>query len=178
MITSLQNDPIQNAIYNGIKKSIEVCIENDCFAAVTILVYSGIDTMAFLSMPPDQVEVNRNDFIKWCDKYLRLTGSNQIQGIEYYSARCSVLHSYGVESKLTRDGKARKIGYMDRANPEILYDPKIDPTFILLSIEALSKAFFRGIDQFLIDACAKPETKAIIESRLPKILIQFPAKQS
>jgi hypothetical protein len=79
MITSLRNDPIQNAIYNGIKKSIEVCIENDCFAAVTILVYSGIDTMAFLSMPPDQVEVNRNDFIKWCDKYMRLTGSNRFK---------------------------------------------------------------------------------------------------
>ncbi len=95
--------------------------------------------MAFLSMPPNQAEVNRNDFIKWCDKYLSLTGSNQIQGIEYYSARCSVLHSYGVESKLTRDGKARKIGNLDRADPEFVYDPKIEPNFLLVSIAGLAK---------------------------------------
>ena len=175
MARSLENDPIQNAIYGGIKRSIEVCMENNCFAAATILTYSGIDTMAYLSMPAGQVDVTRRDFIAWCDRFMRLPGNEQIAGIEYYGARCSTLHTYGVDSKLSREKKCRKIGYMDDSVPAVRFEASIAPDFLLLSVKALTEAFLNGIDSFLSDAYADIGKARLIEGRLPHILVQCDA---
>lgn len=51
MSQSLDRDPIVNVIYGGIKRGIEVCLENECWDSAVILTYSGIDTMAHLSIP-------------------------------------------------------------------------------------------------------------------------------
>ena len=102
---SFSRDPINIAIYDGIKRGINVCLQSECFGSAVILTYSGIDTMAFLSMPEKQTDVRRDDFVSWCDKYIRFSGNDQLTGLELYSARCAMLHSYGVESKLTRGGR-------------------------------------------------------------------------
>ena len=52
-------DPIINVIHNGIKRGIRVALENNCLPAALILIYSGIDTMAYLNMPADQDDVHR-----------------------------------------------------------------------------------------------------------------------
>lgn len=174
MAQSLQGDPVQNAIYGGIKRSIELCIENKCIAAAVILTYSGIDAMAYLSMPAGQVDVNRSDFIAWCNKFIQLPGNEQIDGVEYYGARFSILHTYGVESRLSREKKCRKIGYMDHGVPPIRFDATEDPDFLLLSVKAFTDAFLNGVDRFLINAFADTERASLIESRLPHILVQFP----
>jgi len=174
MENSFENDPIQNAIYGGIKRSIQLCMDNNCFAAAVILTYSGIDTMAYLSMPAGQVDVKRGDFVAWCDRYMLLPGDEQIAGLEYYGARCSTLHTYGVESKLSREGKCRRIGYMDHGIPVIRTNASANPDFLLLSIKALTSAFLCGVDRFLTDSFAKPELAHLIESRLPSLLMKFP----
>ena len=173
MTDTITNDPINNAIYDGIKRSIRVCLENNCVGAATILIYTGIDTMAYLSMPEKQSDVTKVDFAAWCDKYIRLSGPLQIRGIEYYGARCSMLHSYGIESKLSREGKCRKIGYMIRSIPVIRFDPQIDPDFLLLAIDALAEAFFVGVDRFLIDVFSDPRLSSTVNHRLQNIVVQY-----
>jgi hypothetical protein len=171
--TQFRNDPVNNAINDGIKKAIRACLGENCYGAATTLIYAGIDAMAFLSMPRGQNDVMRSDFTSWCDKYIRLSGATQIEGIEYYGARCAMLHSYGVASRLSREGKCRQIGYVDRSMPVVRYDPTIDPGFILLSIDALAQAFFQGVDRFLIDAFSDPDQASVVEARLRHIVVQY-----
>jgi hypothetical protein len=168
------DDPIQAAIYDGIKRSIKLCLDNDCFAAALTLIYSGIDTMAALGMPETQEDVKPRDYVAWCEGFLKIPGNVPVTGIEWYAARCAVLHTHGVQSKLSRQGKARKIGYMDKAIPEVVCRPEIDPTFIMVSIDALAQAFFDGIDKSLIYMFADSARRAIAEKRLPGLLVAGP----
>jgi hypothetical protein len=166
-------DPIQNAIYDDLKRGINVCLESQCYGCAVILIYSGIDAMAGLSISATQSKATRDDFAKWCDRYILFPGSVQLAGIELYSARCAVLHTYGVESDLTRDGKCRCIGYMDVSVPEIRQHSSVQD-LVLISITAFAKAFFEGINRFLVDLFADPARSAIAESRLQKLLTAFP----
>ena len=84
-----------------------------------------------------------------------------------------MLHSYGVESKLSREGKCRKIGYMDRSIPAVRFDPKIDPDFLLLAIDALAECFFIGIDRYLTDVFADPLLSSTVNRRLQNIVVQY-----
>jgi hypothetical protein len=167
-------DPIQSAIYDGIKRGIQLCIDNECYGCAMILLYSGIDMMANLSTPLSQSRVTRDDFTRWCDRYIRLPGAEQINGLELYSARCAVVHTYGVESDLTRDGRARQVAFADRCVPEVRFAPSVDPTLVIVSIDALAKAFFAGIDRYVMDLFSDPAKKSDAEARLKKLLTQYP----
>ena len=68
-------DPIQAAIYDCIKRSIKLCLDNRCFGAAVTLIYSGIDTMAALGMPDAQENVNHRDYVAWCERYLKMPGN-------------------------------------------------------------------------------------------------------
>lgn len=174
----MDKDPLQGAIYDGVKRSIVICLDNGCFGAAVALTYSGIDTMAFLGMAEEQQDVKATDFIAWCDRYLRLPGSIRIPGIEWYAARCALLHTYTVESKLSRQGRARKILYSDHAVPEIVYQPGIAHDCVLVSIRALTNAFFEGIDRSLIDVFKDSKRREIAEARLQGMLVCSPYKGS
>jgi hypothetical protein len=56
---------ITKAIYGGIKKGIQVAVENNCYGSAVILILSGIDSMAFLNMPKLQTDVKKADFTDW-----------------------------------------------------------------------------------------------------------------
>ena len=84
---------------------------------------------------------------------------------------CNV--AFGIESKLSREGKCRKIGYMIRSIPVIRFDPQIDPDFLLLAIDALAEAFFVGVDRFLIDVFSDPRLSSTVNRRLQNIVVQY-----
>ena len=169
----MDTDPLTNSIYQGIKRGIQTCIQNECLGSAVILIYSGIDTMAFLAMPENQTNVNRNDFISWCDKYIAFPGAEQVTGRELYSARCGMVHTYGVESNLTRNDDVRMIGYMDKSDPPILFEPKVE-NLVLVSIESLANAFHDGIDRFLVDLFSKNNNMEFIEKRMNKLCGTYP----
>ena len=168
------NDPINSAIYGGIKRGISVCLQNECWGSAVILIYSGIDAMAFLALPKDKVEVVETDFVGWCEKYIRFPGDEQISGMELYSARCGMVHTFGVESRKTRQNKCRLLGYTDRCDPAILYSREQRPDFALVSMEALANAFSAGVDKFLVDLFADSTQSAVAERRLNKLVVAFP----
>ena len=104
-MTDLQQDPIINAIYKGIKLDIETVLTHKRYRAAIILIYAGMDAMAFLDMPAGQDEVTRTDFMKWTDRYIRFPCKEQLTGADLYGARCSLLHVYGADSRMSRTGK-------------------------------------------------------------------------
>ena len=105
-MTNLQRDPIINAVQNGIKRDIEVALTNERYRAATILIYAGMDAMAFLNMPAGHTEVSRDDFIRWAERYVRFPCREQLTGADLYGARCAMLHAYGVVSRIVEPGIA------------------------------------------------------------------------
>lgn len=167
----LAEDPLHNAIHHGIKGDINCVFENQRYRAGVILIYSGIDAMAFLGMPANQFDVSGSDFIEWVERYIRFPGTEQLTGIDLYGARCAMLHSYGVKSKASRQGKCRMVAYMDRCHLPVIYSPSVSQDLVLVSIYALRDAFFGGIDSFLVDLFSDPERARTAENRLQQFTV-------
>jgi hypothetical protein len=172
-MSTFKNDPITNAIYNGIKRGIEITLENHCYGSAVNLIFSGMDTMAYLNMPAGQQDVERKDFILWVERYIKFPCKEQLTGLDLYGARCAMLHTYGARSKLSREGKCRMVCYMDRGIPEIRSKPGIDD-LVVVSISALADAFFKGIDKFLVDLFANKEKATVAEERLKELVQEYP----
>lgn len=173
-MASLARDPIINAVNNGIRRGISIAIDGGAFGSAAILIYSGMDSMAFLGMPTDQEDVTKRDFIAWADRYIRFPCEEQLSGADLYGARCAMLHNYSVFSRMSRNGECRVVGYADRCVPEVHYNSAINENVVVVSVSGLSEAFSRGIDQFLIDAFAVADRRQVLESRLRQLVQCMP----
>ena len=149
-------------------------MENECYGSAVILIYSGIDTMAYLSMPDGREDVKGPDFIKWADGYISFPCKEQVTGLELYGARCGMVHTYSIASRLSRQGKCRQIGYVDQSVPEVSYNPAISTDLVIVSISALAEAFFAGVDKFLVNSFADKDKAKTIEKRLQKLVHLLP----
>ena len=90
-------------------KAIDLCLSNHLRMPALILIYSGIDIMAALGRPRDKDEATRSDFIEWCDSFM-LNGSElSCTAIDLYAARCGIVHTYTMNSRLSKQGKAKEI---------------------------------------------------------------------
>lgn len=173
---SILGDSLHKVVQDGIKEDIESALRNGRFRAGLVLLYAGIDSMAWLGLPVGQDDVRGSDFIAWADRYIRFPCAQQVTGEEMYSARCALLHTSGIESKKTRARLCRMIGYADQSVPEVRFDPRIEPTFVIVSIEGLKTAFFKGVNDFLISSFASAEKRPRVEARLEKMVQTFPFK--
>ena len=85
-----------------------------------------------------------------------------------------MVHTYTVESRKTKSGSARTIGYLVGGNQSIVWDPKVASDMVLLRVETLRDAFFTAIDKFLMEAYADKQKQPILETRLRKLLNAMP----
>jgi hypothetical protein len=170
LMNSMQKGSISNVIHEGIKRGIEVLLEHGCYRSALILIYAGIDAMAFLSMPVGQQDVKGADFIAWAEKYIHFPSKEQLTGLELYGARCGLLHTYSVISKLSREGKCREVGYVDDSVPEVIYHPEKHADLVMVSVTGLAEAFFRGVDRFIIEAFGDPVRAPLAVERLQTLI--------
>jgi len=98
-------------------RAIGLCMEHRLWEPTLILLYSGIDAMAWLDREVDKSDVTARDFISWCDRYLLDPADEQLRSEDLYAARCGLLHSHTGESRRHREGKAVKLFY-SRSMPE------------------------------------------------------------
>jgi hypothetical protein len=172
---SIKEDPIVNVIYEGIISPIKSCIENKHERAALQLLYCGIDAMAFLSLEEGKEESSRADFGGWCDKYLRFNVNEKITGLEFFAARSGLVHNYKAESKLSKDGKVRMIGYYSGEGPDIIYAPKESEELVLVRVEGLVLAFSNAVDKFIVDLFSG-NRKAAAEERFENMFSTLPLK--
>jgi len=165
-MTDFSRDPVHNAIHEGIKEDIRLALEHKRFRAAVLLIYAGMDAMSVLSMPATQDDVTGADFISWADRYIRFPCVTQVKGVDLYGARCSMLHTYGAVSKMSRQGKCRMIAYADHQIPEVRFNPSVASDLMIVSVKALMDAFFAGIDRFFVESFADKAKGALIEKRL------------
>jgi hypothetical protein len=168
-MSDFSQDPIVNVIHNGIKKPIRLLLDNECYPATIILVYAGMDTMAFLSMPANQTDVKREDFVRWTERYIHFPCQDRLSGLDLYGARCSVLHTHGIDSALSRGNKCRLIGYADHMVPEVRYNPGVSKDLVMVSIRGSADAFCAGVDRFLIDLFADKAKAQVAERRFQRM---------
>jgi hypothetical protein len=149
-MSDLSTDFVTSVIHRQMKAAIRLLVEAKCWSSAAVLIYSGMDTMAWLSMPTGQAGVTRSAFIRWAEHYISFPCKEQLSGEDLYGARCAMVHQYGVESNLSRQGQCRMVGYMNKAIPEVRFQPDVHQTLVLVSVPALAEAFFAGVDRWLL----------------------------
>jgi len=117
-------------------------------------------------MAEGQEDVTKDDFVAWAERYIQCPGKEQLSGLDLYAARCGLLHQYGIVSRLSREGKCRQLGYGDKMEPPVRFNPTITKDVVIVSVHALAEAFFQGSDRFVVDVFKDPK-RAEVESLLP-----------
>jgi hypothetical protein len=110
-VITLRQDPLVNAVRDGIVGDVRVALATESWRAAVILTFAGMDTMAYLDLPPERIEVGGPDFIAWSERYIRLPGLLQLTGRDMWGARCGIVHTYGSASRLSRRREARHLLY-------------------------------------------------------------------
>ncbi len=154
----LDVNAVEAVIEQGIKGPIRLLLEKHCYAAAIVLIYSGMDTLAFLNMPGTRVDVMRSDFIAWAEQYVKLPRPDPPTGRDLYGTRCTVLHG-GAPSRFAREGRGRLL----RHGAGTLGGGA------QISATELAQAFFAGIDRFLCELMNDSARAAAANRRLEEL---------
>jgi len=96
--------------YYQVIAAIESCLANGQQLPALILIYSLIDSFAWIVYGQDEKSV-RKRFEKWCEELLASGNSTQVSATDLYAARCAILHTLTSDADLTASGKARRVVY-------------------------------------------------------------------
>jgi len=135
-----------------------------------ILLYSGIDAMAWLDRPLNQPDVHPDDFIEWIDKYLLPTSDLPCNSADLYGARCGLLHSHTGDSRKHRELKVKKLFYCRTVGGETIgiiqfrMNEKFFPPHV--DLDALIAAFTRGASRFQASLVPDDTKRKIVLSRV------------
>jgi hypothetical protein len=121
-----------------------------------ILLYSAIDTMAWVGLKEN--DVTRSDFKTWVDHYLLPGTRLRCNSDDLYSARCGLLHSHTAESSSTSRGKARQIWYYGKGRSADFIAQQIGNRTDIVAVRlldlilAFSNGAFRFIEELAEDS--------------------------
>ena len=86
-------------------KAIQLCIDNNLQIPTLILIYSTIDSLAYIAYE----ETVKIRYTKWIEKYMYI--NNKDLANDLYSARCAILHTQTPNSSLSEKKYAKIIAY-------------------------------------------------------------------
>jgi hypothetical protein len=136
------------------------------------MVYVGIDTMAWLSLPVERDKQGRQDFYRWVDTYLKADADQPYQyvGRDVYAARCAVLHQFATIAELHRQNDPpKKFGYLDNG------PHRTDGgDLVLISVAMLVRDYCHAAARFMEAARNDVDLKARIDSRVLELLNTTP----
>lgn len=157
---------------DNIIKSIELCLNAKLQISSLVLLYSGIDIVAWLNRPVSKERATRKDFIRWVDDYLLLNTNIKYEAIDLYAARCAIVHSYSSSSRLSKKGEAKEIYYSyGKANIKSLQndiDRRSKKSAVAIHINDLLEAFKEGIEKFKLSIKNDKEKEKIVCGRANK----------
>lgn len=178
MKASMSQDSVVNVIQQGIKGDIRSLLNEDRLRGALLLTLAGIDSIAFLGMEEGKEQNERSDYIEWANKYIEFPCPEQVSGLELYASRCGALHAYSTEANLHKKNGCRKIVWMSESTPEVRYEPDVDEQLVLVSIPDLARAFFEGVDDFLIDLFSKDRRAEVAKERFQKVMHTIPVSEN
>lgn len=129
---------------------IELCIKNNLQFPTLTLIYSVIDTFAYITYGDGKVG---NNFKKWINEYMYQEKKLNITPNDLYSARNAIIHTLTPYSRDTKKKSASVLGYAwGNANLEIgeksIKISKYE-NFKIIHINDLYESLKLGIDKFI-----------------------------
>jgi hypothetical protein len=132
--------------------AVNLCMSQGYVLPTLLLIYASIDMLASLVRAEDQADVSREDYVRWVDKYLIPAGKLPCTALEIYGARCGLLHSYGADSRLNREGKVRLIAYARGAySGPTEIATSAGESLVVVHVSDLFGGWHRGAEAFLKD---------------------------
>lgn len=157
---------------DNIIKSIELCLNAKLQISSLVLLYSGIDIVAWLNRPVSKERATRKDFIRWVDDFLLPNPNIKCEAIDLYAARCAVVHSYSFSSKLSTEGKAKEIYYAwgkANVNPfQNNVNRRYEKNATAIHVNDFLEAFKEGIEKFKLSIKNDKEKEKIVCGRANK----------
>jgi hypothetical protein len=139
------------------------------------LIYCGIDIVANLSRPENQPEVTRSDFVKWAEHYMKCESRLGVSGLDLYGARCGILHAYGMDSRLSGAGSARRIMYA-WGNRSVEAPKRLLQSLgfseAVVKIEDLSSVYAEGVANFSAKLAQDVDLADIVQQRARKLFME------
>jgi hypothetical protein len=65
---------------------------------------------------------------------------------------------------------------MYKSKPEVVFNPEVSTELVLVCVEGLAQAFFRGVDKFVVDVFTNKGKARIAEQRFTKLCHTLPFK--
>jgi hypothetical protein len=158
----------------GIRKGIELCLQNECLVSGVALMFSAIDALAALTRPVNTKDTSQHVFKDWLDRYLLPSSNLGCTANDLYGARCGVLHTYNPESRAQRKGQARRLIYQWHQGPGAADAYPLPTDALVVEVEALHHAFEEAVRRFLIAVETDPEVASCVEAHLPSLLCYKP----
>jgi hypothetical protein len=130
--------------------AIEECLRQGRIISCLCLLYSLIDVTASLERQP--TEGTKAAFVRWIDGNVLKGRPLPCSALEMYAARCGVLHTFTLDSDLSRGGLARTIIYAwGSASADDLAEAgrRLGRNDVALKIEDLVGAFRAGLGEYI-----------------------------
>lgn len=131
------------------------CLEHDFLESAMILLYAGLDAMAWLNLPSNVDDVRGTDFQQWVETYFLPDSGFNCTPEDLYGARCGLVHTNTSESRLNRQGSASKIFYYRERDGvkqgiiQLIMDEQLMPWFI--DVDHFIATFRTAIQRFIED---------------------------
>lgn len=153
-------------------RAIELCLGEDLWEPTAILIFSGIEAMAWLDRPTVKADSSRQDFLNWVDTYMLPGSGLPCTAEEMYGSRCGLVHSHTAESKAHRGGRIRKVFFHRSVKDKVpaLFQLDLNEKFLPVSVDLdhMFWAFQRGIHRFTEVVNANAQKARMIGERINK----------
>ena len=150
--------------------AIALCLKNNYRMPALAPIYCGVDIFAALGRPQSRQYATRHDFLRWRDRYLLPSTNLNCSAVDFYAARCAVLHTYTSKSALSRKGQAREIVYAwgNKSSEElqrVIDIAKMSSRYVVVHIDALASAFDKAVRAFVLEVMSDPKQEADLYRR-------------
>lgn len=161
--------------------AIHLMYSNKYYGQMLVLIYSAIDSMGLLDAPPTQEDASGASFKAWVKKYLLpQNASLEFDELDFWAARCAVLHTYTSKSDLSRKDKARQIQYYSGdkksafATAFVAAVKDIDGgKHVAAHLEDTLLAFCKGLEAFMAVLKKNCSADPAYEKRMSDVLQQY-----
>jgi hypothetical protein len=140
-----------------------------------ILLYSSIDILSSLTRSIGSDDTSGTIFQEWVKKYLLPGSLLPCNEMDLWGARCGFLHTYTVQSKLSRHHKIRELHYVSKERKFVKFaQQKIDPRAeekVFIFLPDLIFAFSNAVDRFKQEVKADVILKNVVSTHAAKLII-------
>ncbi len=185
----VRSSPI-SAKFKQIMAAADLCITANLNTPALILLYAAIDAASWLCAERPDGPVQKY-FVAWVEKYILAAGQMECSALDLWAARCGIVHTLSASSRLSREGKARKIFYVNRGGNRDILDQletirnakspqeararqeTADDDMsgnVVLEVDVLMNAFREGVASMMSEAKSDASLSARIKERESSVL--------